>query len=278
MKMPCSCAIGRRPDADQIDAALRERTSVRKVAETFGAPKSTVGLHRKACLRLDADEARPEPLPLDAVGHLLDAPRTPRGEHLDRVSPFAVPNPGDDAMTAPRKVVTALVERRCVELRASGRPYTEIAAELGIGEEAAADAVERVLIRTARGTDAKADAARALDLERINMLLASVWKRATDPEMAATSDDDGARSYDESQDRAIDRATKLLERRAKLLGLDAPTVSISVEHPKVREELGKAYRELYALLAVALRPHPEALRDVMAAMRQWNAEKGLGVE
>ncbi len=230
--------------------------SIRKAAALHGLPHAAVQRHR---------EHLPEPV--SATSDTITIHRDTKDD--THSSPYAVPNPGDDPPTAPRKVVTALVERRCIDLRAAGKPYTEIAVEVGISEDNAVDVVERVLLRTAKGTDAKADAARQLDVERLDRLVAGVWDRATGA--ASASDADG--NYSPGQDRAVERVTKLLERRAKLLGLDAPTLTVSLDHPKVREELNRAVGELYQLLRAALQPHPAALRDVMVAMQTWRESK-----
>lgn len=50
--MTCTCAIGKRADADTIDTAIRGGGSVRKVAERFGLTKTAVGEHRIRCLGL----------------------------------------------------------------------------------------------------------------------------------------------------------------------------------------------------------------------------------
>ena len=270
---PCCQAVGGRLSSEALDALnadLRGGMSVRKAAAKHGQPYANVQRHAAAGHHCpDSGESEPtqgaenHPDSFEESG--IDSPVSAQP------SLYAVPNPGDDPPTAPRKVITALVERRCVDLRAAGKSYVDIAADVGISEDNAVDVVERVLLRTVKGTDARADAARALDVERIERLLAGVWERATSPGDA--SDPEGG--YSPSQDKAVERVTKLLERRAKLLGLDAPTVTVSLDHPKVKEELNRAVGDLYELLKFALRPHPAALADVVAAMRQWRSDKGM---
>lgn len=231
MTGPC-CIIGAQPEAEQINAALREGQGLGTLAKRYGLIKGTLGKHRAKCLGIIVDQAQRGGATAAETG--TDTPRRPperpqempgrRGGDPSR-QPFAVPNPGDDPVTAPRKVVAASIEQRCIDLRAKGKSYADIAAEIGISVDTAQDAVERVLIRTRRGTDAKADLARQLDLARIDRLLAGLWDRATDPAMAKVDvpadNEAGFKAY-EGQDKAVDRVTKLLERRAKLLGLDAP--------------------------------------------------------
>jgi hypothetical protein len=181
---------------------------------------------------------------------------------------YAVPNPGDDALTAPRKLVQADVESRCMELRIRGKAYAAIAAEVGVTEETAIDAVERVLQRTRRGTDAKADLARALEVQRIDRLVEAVWERATDPTravaMGETLNAVEVGGYDPSQDKAIERLTKLLERRSKLLGLDTPTTGPLVQ---VNVLNVPGVRDLLVLVMGAVEPFPEAKAAVVGALR-----------
>ncbi len=225
---PC-CSVGARADVEAIDAALRDGQGLGTVAKRHGTPetpltKPTLGRHRLKCLGIRGET--PGETPTETGADTSETRGKKSGEtSRDGGSRFNVPNPGDDPLTAPRKVVRASIEAQCVDLRARGKSYVEIADTLGIDEATATDAVERVLIRTRRGADAKADMARRLDLTRIDMLLGSLWDRATDPKMAKVDvpadTESGVKAYD-GQDKAIDRVTKLLERRAKLLGLDAP--------------------------------------------------------
>lgn len=231
MTAPC-CSVGARLDAEALAAldqallAAREKRpgaeSLNAIAKRTHIRKENLIRHRDTCLAKDSAAVRGGP---DRGGPSPKQPRKhdgPRGG--PRPSRFAAKNPGDDPVTAPRKVIAATIEQKCVDLRAKGKSYAEIADALGIAEDTAQDMVERVLIRTRRGTDAKADAARRLDLLRIDKMLASLWDRATDSSMATVDvpadNEKGIRAYD-GQDKAIDRVTKLLERRAKLLGLDA---------------------------------------------------------
>lgn len=226
---PC-CPVGTRPDVEAISAALRlvgtpGAESLSKIGLRLGLAKSTLHKHRSVCLAQGtADASTPSPGAVLNDGGTIPERRGTKRRTIR--APFDVPNPGDDAQTAPRKVVLVNVERLCIDLRAAGKSYAEIAEATGIAEETAVDFVERILNRTRRGTDAKADMARRLDILRIDKMIASIWDRATDPSMAKVNvpadTESGVRAYD-GQDKAIDRMTRLLERRAKLLGLDAPT-------------------------------------------------------
>lgn len=66
------------------------------------------------------------------------------------------------------------------------------------------------------------DDIRSIELERIDTALASVWGRIERPLPANPNILERA-AYENSQDKAISTFLRLAERRAKLLGLDAPT-------------------------------------------------------
>jgi DNA-binding CsgD family transcriptional regulator len=269
--MPCACPIGRRPDAGDIDAALRRvgeegAETLSAIARRLEVAKATLSRHRSTCLGLDAAPAVPPPGlgGASASGHETAgtpeereatritipenkaitlagdgrSPGTPSGTAVPARSRFAgLANPRDDAMTAPRKLVTAEVERRCLELRIAGKTYVEIGDVVGIAEETALDTVERVLRRTRNQADQLAEGARALELARVDAIIASFWARATDPNRAigGGGGEDGDATYDPSQDKAGQVLLKAMERRAKLLGLDSANVNVRVEQlPEVQ--------------------------------------------
>lgn len=98
---PC-CAVGARPDAPEIDAALRAGGSVRHVAARFGLGRTAVSDHR-GCLGLRG--VFPTPPPPDATGarsgdHVAPSPlEGGRGQPPDEVSadtePAAARTPAD---------------------------------------------------------------------------------------------------------------------------------------------------------------------------------------
>ena len=97
-------------------------------------------------------------------------------------------------------------ERKVVELRQMGVTYETIAKEVGYASPSGAfHAYERALARYPKETiERKRDIAEA----RIERLLASIWTKALRGEIPA-----------------IMAVNKLLERQAKLIGLDAPVKS-----------------------------------------------------
>lgn len=95
-------------------------------------------------------------------------------------------------------------ERLALELRRRGKRYDEIGQALGISESAAWKAVQRAYARALKLADDEANFNRKLDLERLDVALAAIWKKV-----------------EEGNLWAIDRMLAILERRARLLGLDA---------------------------------------------------------
>lgn len=127
-------------------------------------------------------------------------------------------------------------ERRALELATEGLTFEAIADALGYATASGAwRAVQRGLRRTVQPA---ADEYRRLELRRIDGLLCAIWPRAV-------GDADVPPDYD-----AVDRVLKLMQRRAKLLGLDAP-VKFSIEKvvADVAEELGMTSDETAATIA-----------------------------
>lgn len=230
-----SCSICQRSDVRDINAALwligqPGAESLNAIARRLSLPKSSLSRHKNQCLTELAEEC-PEAVPaaLEQLAVSQGNTEEQAGTQPERSrSPFAVPNPGDDPATAPRKLITAEIERRCMDLRVEGRRWTKIAEELGISESTAIDAVERVMIRSRRGTDAKADQVRTIEVERLARMFEAVFNRA----ITAPATPDGHKA----QDAAIASVLRIMERKAKLEGLDIPTTPSTVNiiaHPMV---------------------------------------------
>jgi len=106
--------------------------------------------------------------------------------------------------TSERRLAAAEKQVNALELRKAGAGYRQIADKLGYaGPSGAYSAVEAALAKTLQEP---ADALRKLELERLDTLWLALY-----PVMH--SGDQGA----------IAHGIKIMERRAKLLGLDAPT-------------------------------------------------------
>jgi DNA-binding CsgD family transcriptional regulator len=104
----------------------------------------------------------------------------------------------------PRARKHAVLERRrqVWELRLSGLTYIKIAKLIGISESAVKVHVQKQLAKIQGETQMNAAAWRAMEIERIDAIVARLWPKRDDP-------------------RVADSVLRCMERRAKLLGLDA---------------------------------------------------------
>ena len=123
-------------------------------------------------------------------------------------------------------------QRQALELRKGGATLQEIAERVGYaGASGAAHAIGSALKRTIQ---APADELRALELDRLDALHAAVWPQAVSGHLGA-----------------VDRALKVMERRAKLLGLDGSSTlriegSVLLKAQLIADELGLSVEEVLA--------------------------------
>lgn len=109
---------------------------------------------------------------------------------------------GEDA-ASPRRIEAAEKRARALELRKAGATYDQIARQVGFSERGAAyRAVQTALLEI---TQEPAQEVRQLELERLDAMLLGLWPAAR-----------------KGKEGAVDRVLRIMERRAKLLGLDAP--------------------------------------------------------
>jgi hypothetical protein len=97
-------------------------------------------------------------------------------------------------------------QAKALECRRMGMGYAEIGRTIGVGKSQAQRYVVAGLADARAQITASADDLRSEEISRLDAMLAGVWPRARKGEAVA-----------------IDRVLKIGERRAKLLGLDAPT-------------------------------------------------------
>lgn len=109
------------------------------------------------------------------------------------------------ASTAPRSLVALQRQQRAIELRRAGRSYREIARQVGIGVASAHRLITAAIADVRAIVQDDAAEIRALELSRLDGLLGALWPKARQGDLGA-----------------VDRVLRIMERRAKLLGLDAP--------------------------------------------------------
>lgn len=148
-----------------------------------------------------------------------------------------------------RSPTTAQRDAKAVAMRAAGATYDQIAQALGFSSRSVARrAVERALVETCREP---ADALRTLELERLDTMSRRAWvilqgpyplvsagRVVTDPATGKPLDD-----YRPVL-AAIDTLLRISERRAKLLGLDAPTKVQALSMDAVDAEIARLTAEL----------------------------------
>lgn len=117
-------------------------------------------------------------------------------------------------------------ERQVLELRRAGATYEECARATGYATaQGAYLAYQRALKRTL--VEAGADEMRELELDRLDRMQRAIWGRVV-----------------QGDDKAIMTALRILDRRARYLGLDAPT---RIE-AKVETDAGMIDREVARLV------------------------------
>ncbi|MDP9371647.1 MAG: hypothetical protein M3Q71_13145 [Chloroflexota bacterium] len=110
---------------------------------------------------------------------------------------------GPETIASENRLSATDKQRRALELRKAGVGYVKIAEELGYGGPSGAhNAVMTALQKTLREP---ADELRTMELERLDRMQAALWPQVQNGHLGA-----------------IDRVLWIMERRAHLLGLDAP--------------------------------------------------------
>jgi hypothetical protein len=118
---------------------------------------------------------------------------------------------GEEA-ASPRRIEAAERRARALELRKAGATYDQIATQLGFANRGGAYRAVATALKEI--TAEPAEEVRALELERLDAMLLGLWPQAR-----------------KGSNGAVDRVLRIMERRAKLLGLDQPTrFSVDAEH------------------------------------------------
>lgn len=108
--------------------------------------------------------------------------------------------------TAPARAAALEKQAKALELRRAGLGFEEIGRQLGIGKSQAHRYVVKALADARAQIRASADELKSEDLSRLDAMLTGLWPRARKGEAVA-----------------VDRVLKIMERKARMLGLDAPT-------------------------------------------------------
>ena len=114
---------------------------------------------------------------------------------------------------SPKRIAAAERKAEALKLRKSGATYEEIAKKLGLsGRTSAFECVQRAIRDI---TKEPAKDVLELEVARLDAMLAGLWEKATD-----------------GDDKAVTSALRIMDRRAKYLGLDqAPEQDASALPP-----------------------------------------------
>ncbi|MFM9373261.1 hypothetical protein [Streptomyces sp. Da 82-17] len=116
---------------------------------------------------------------------------------------------------------TAARRAKLIKLRRAGHDFQHIADTLGYASRGAASKdLIRALEQHREEESAEIGFYRQQENERLDALMTAVWERATTPQPVFTKD--GVHTHDEIDLRAVDTLLRLMDRRARLNGLDAP--------------------------------------------------------
>lgn len=129
------------------------------------------------------------------------------------------------------EVAKAQQKAKAVELRAEGNTYAEIASLLEISPGQAATMVKQALTETIQEP---ADELRRLEALRIERMWKIAWPKSQVEHFR------GPFGAMDTQGEWFDRCVKLMERRSKLLGLDAAQ---EISFPELRAALFAMLRE-----------------------------------
>ena len=160
-----------------------------------------------------------------------------------------------------RKASVAVREkgRQAISLRMAGATMSEIASQLGYANESGAyKAVMRELEQTTQDMGESTEAVRQIELKRLDQMLSPIWNAVTTGDQTA-----------------INTALRIQERRAALLGLDAPK---QIE-ARVRIDViswNQAIRDFIEVYRTYHRDAPEASR-VLDSLDKLAQERFAGV-
>lgn len=115
-----------------------------------------------------------------------------------------------ESKASENRIAATMRHKQALELRMAGYGYQDIADRLGYKSTASAyDAIQSALKKTLQEPS---DKVRELEIKRLDAMLAAIWVKVK-----------------QGNEYSIDRALKIMARRAEYLGLDAPK-EVKVQH------------------------------------------------
>lgn len=149
-----------------------------------------------------------------------------------------------EARTSPRRIAAAERRRRALQLKLAGATFEQIARTptdaangdhrpLYSSRQRAHEAVQKALKEIQAETRGSAEELRTLELARLESMQMALWP-STRPTKPVSQECKGCGAevtmYREPDKEAVDRVIKIMERRAKYLGLDVK--GIEQDHGK----------------------------------------------
>lgn len=131
--------------------------------------------------------------------------------------------------TTNRRTAAAERAKQAVSLRIAGATFAQIGERLGVSTQAAHKMVVKHLEETRRLTAESAEQLRDMELKRLDAMQAALWPDAM-----------------RGDEQKVDRVVRIMARRAKLLGLDAPDKIAPTDPTGKHEWSGKSDSELIA--------------------------------
>lgn len=125
-----------------------------------------------------------------------------------------------ESKTSPRLVKAKQKQARAVDLRLAGKSYAAIAKELGYANKSSAYKAVKTALESQ--TETSVDEYRRVQNARLNEIHQALWT-AVNEEPPEDQDEKARQRWEQERLRAIGLIHKNMERRARLLGLDAPT-------------------------------------------------------
>ena len=136
-----------------------------------------------------------------------------------------------NAPSSSRRLLALQRRQEATRLRMAGLSFREIAQRVGVTPRRAWVMVQESLSEMRRDIEGNVAELRAMELARLDVAQAALWKRVL-----------------AGEDGAVSSLIRIMDRRAKLLGLDAPqqvAQTLSIEY-----DSGKRVESAFALLGV----------------------------
>jgi DNA-binding CsgD family transcriptional regulator len=164
-------------------------------------------------------------MPRKAAQKKASPPRLPKSRRENGLPAERPRRAGEDEVIAERRI-------KAFGLRKAGASYRQIAQQLNVGVNTAWADVNAELMELRAQTTADAEAVREMELQRCDEMILGLWP--------------GVRRGDP---KSVMAAVRVSDRRARLLGLDAPSKSeitgnLEIDHAHARETLSSRIARL----------------------------------